>query len=201
MTQSHCESSPGSSDECRLSAGWPPTLRPSQSTWAVSLFNALISITVSVENTPLFSIRCAFSALMLLVGWQEGHPAWKKLSGGLLTWLSVWSEVQTCIYDIAQLMPLPLTVSCFSNIQIGFIFLVPAHPGSPGKTAVKWVCVCVLVSRAPHIIFRPLQRRKRATCPSPTVCKLTQLRILRFYWLLRITCSKLETTFATKIYL
>ena len=33
MTQSHCESSPGSSDECRLRAGWPPTLRPSQSTW------------------------------------------------------------------------------------------------------------------------------------------------------------------------
>ena len=36
MTKSYCESSPGSSDECRLSAGWPPTLRPSQSTWAVS---------------------------------------------------------------------------------------------------------------------------------------------------------------------
>jgi len=33
----HCESSPGSFDECRLSAGWPPTLRPSQPTWAVSL--------------------------------------------------------------------------------------------------------------------------------------------------------------------
>ena len=33
--KSHCDSSPGSSDECRLSAGWPPTLRPSQSTWAV----------------------------------------------------------------------------------------------------------------------------------------------------------------------
>jgi len=40
-------------------------------------------------------------------------------------------------------MPLPLTVSCFSKIQIGFIFLVPAHPGSPGKGAVKRVCVCV----------------------------------------------------------
>jgi len=40
---------------------------------------------------------------------------------------------------MAQLMPLPLTVSCFSNIQIGFSFLVPAHPGSPGKRAVKWV--------------------------------------------------------------
>jgi len=40
-------------------------------------------------------------------------------------------------------MPLPLTVSCFSKIQIGFTFLVPAHPGSPGKRAVKRVCVCV----------------------------------------------------------
>jgi len=37
----------------------------------------------------------------------------------------------------AQLMPLPLTVSCFSKIQIGFTFLVPAHPGSPVKKAVK----------------------------------------------------------------
>ena len=35
---------------------------------------------------------------------------------------------------MVQLMPLPLTVPCFSKIQIGFTFLVPAHPGSPGKT-------------------------------------------------------------------
>ena len=43
---------------------------------------------------------------------------------------------------MAQLMRLPLTVSCFSKIQIGFTFLVPAHPGSPGKRAVKrGVCV------------------------------------------------------------
>ena len=48
----------------------------------------------------------------------------------------------------ARLMPLPLTVSCFSKVQIGFTFLVPAHPGSPGKRAVKWVCVnrCVFIS-------------------------------------------------------
>ena len=46
---------------------------------------------------------------------------------------------------MAQLMRLPLTVSCFSKIQIGFTFLVPAHPGSPGKRAVKRVCVCVCV--------------------------------------------------------
>jgi len=40
---------------------------------------------------------------------------------------------------MAQLMPLPLTVSCSSKIQIGFTFLVPAHPGCPGKEAVKWL--------------------------------------------------------------
>ena len=44
------------------------------------------------------------------------------------------------LHIMAQLMPLPLTVSCFSKIQIGFAFLVPAHPGSPGKRAVKRVC-------------------------------------------------------------
>jgi len=47
----------------------------------------------------IFSIKkfnFAFSALMLLVGQQEGHPACKKLSGGMLAWLPVWSEVQTC---------------------------------------------------------------------------------------------------------
>ena len=76
----------------------------------------------------------AFSALTLLVGRQEGHPACKKLSG----------EVQRgADLHMAQLMPLPPTVSCFSKIQIGFTFLVMAHPGSPGKRAVKRVCVCV----------------------------------------------------------
>ena len=40
----------------------------------------------------------AFSALTLLVGQQEGHTACKKLSGGVLVWLSVWSKVQTCIW-------------------------------------------------------------------------------------------------------
>ena len=44
---------------------------------------------------------------------------------------------------MAQVMPLLLTVSCFSEIHIGFTFLVPAHPCSPGKRVVKRVCVCV----------------------------------------------------------
>jgi len=44
---------------------------------------------------------------------------------------------------MAQLMPLPLTVSCFSKVQIGFTFLVLAHLGSPGQRAVKRACACV----------------------------------------------------------
>ena len=47
---------------------------------------------------------------------------------------------------MSQLMPLPLTVSCFSKIQIGFTFLVPVHPGSLGQSTVKRGCVCVYVS-------------------------------------------------------
>jgi len=54
-----------------------------------------------VQNEQFISAvilpEVAFSALTLLVGWQEGHPACKKLSGGVLAWLFVWSEVQTCI--------------------------------------------------------------------------------------------------------
>ena len=42
---------------------------------------------------------------------------------------------------MAQLMPLSLTVSCFSKIQIGFTSLVPVHLGGPGKRAIKWVCL------------------------------------------------------------
>ena len=51
---------------------------------------------------------------------------------------------QGAVLHMAQLMPLPLTVCCFSKIQIGFTFLVPAHPGSPAQRVVKRVCVCGL---------------------------------------------------------
>ena len=56
---------------------------------------------------------------------------------------------------MAQLMPLPLTVSCFSKIQIGIAFLLPADLGSPGKRAVKRVCVYsnVLSLLSPLLLF------------------------------------------------
>ena len=59
--------------------------------------------------------------------------------------MDIWLERDADLH-MAQLMPLPLSVSCFSKIQIGFTFLVPAHPGSPGQRAVKRVCVCVCVN-------------------------------------------------------
>jgi len=58
---------------------------------------------------------------------------------------------------MAQLMPLPLTVSCFCKIQIGFSFLVPANLGSPGKRAVKRACVCVRVPVRSYILILTLQ--------------------------------------------
>ena len=69
-----------------------------------SIYSGWISTTVTSRMTfcniyfSLNMLRFAFSALMLLVGQQEGHPACKKLSGKVLAWLSVWSEVQTCIW-------------------------------------------------------------------------------------------------------
>jgi len=75
--------------------------------------------------------------LTLLVGRQEGHPACKKLEWwgtGVVICLERGADLH-----IAQLMPLPLSVSCSSKIQIGFTFLVPAYPGCPGKEAVKWL--------------------------------------------------------------
>ena len=76
---------------------------------------------------------------MLLVGRQGGHPACKKTESwgaGVVICLERGADLH-----MAQLMPLPLTVSCFSKIWIGFTFVVPAHPVSPGQRAAKRVCV------------------------------------------------------------
>ena len=61
------------------------------------LNNKAVTDNRSISTSSAFS-AFAFSALTLLVGWQEGHPGCKKLSGGFLAWLSVWSEVQTCMW-------------------------------------------------------------------------------------------------------
>jgi len=85
----------------------------------------------------------AFSPLTLLVGWQEGYPACKKTEwwgAGVVICLEQGADLL-----MAQLMPLLLTVSCFSKIQSGFTFLVPADLGSPGKGPLNG-CLCVCAS-------------------------------------------------------
>jgi len=79
----------------------------------------------------------------MLVGRQEGHPACKKLEwwgAGVVICLERGADLH-----IAQLMPLPLTVSCFGKIQIGFTFLVLADLDSPGKKAVKRVLLLLFL--------------------------------------------------------
>ena len=93
-------------------------------------------------------IIIAFSALTLFVGWQKWHLACKKLSSGMLAWLSLWGEVQICIWPswchCHSLSLAPVNPDWF--YLSGFIFLVPDHPGSPrqspgGRTTVVIVVV------------------------------------------------------------
>jgi len=76
-----------------------------------------------------------------LGGWKGIRPVKTEWWGaGVVIYLEQGADLHT-----AQLMPLPLTVSCFSKIQIGFTFLVLAHLGSPGQRASKRLCECVYV--------------------------------------------------------
>jgi len=169
------------------------------------MFHFHLSVSLWHTEVKIYWL-CSFSALTLLVGWQEGHPACKKLSGGVLVyvgstltrmgvsgwmfllvpaylgcpgqtavkwllllllniyiiyrvlWICIWYNNSMAVWMVfcvsyvhwiclerradlhmAQLMPLPLTVSCFSEIQICSTFLVPAHPGSPRQRAVQRV--------------------------------------------------------------
>jgi len=79
---------------------------------------------------------------MLLVGWQEGHLACKTEWWGTGVFISLGRGAD---WHMAQQMPLSLTVSCFSTIQIGFTFLVPAYPGSPRQNPEGREIVVVVV--------------------------------------------------------
>ena len=129
-----CASSQRGTEVC-----WPhaTTVRVQRRLLPGTQLTYLLTYLLAGEVTPWWTPSVLWRCWL---GGRKGIRPVKHLSGGVLTWLSVWSKVQTCIYG--QLMPLPLTVSCFSKIVIAFTFLVPAHPGSPGQRAVKRVCVC-----------------------------------------------------------
>jgi len=94
----------------------------------------------------------AFSALMLLVGWHEGHLACKKLSGVVLTWLPVCGKMQICIWP-SWYHCHSLSLTPGNPGWVGFTFLVLAHPGSPRhnpeshKTVVVAVAVTYVIVR------------------------------------------------------
>jgi len=113
---------------------------------SVSLFSAVVCCVVAAYLVNKYyyyyhCLICAFSALTLLVGRQEGHPACKKLSGGVLAWLSVWSEMQTCIR--------PSWCHCHSLSLAS----VKSRLVSPFWYRLTWVvpetvervCVCVII--------------------------------------------------------
>ena len=80
--------------ECVCAPGWTGTICDVMNTSCAAAAARGEFLTTS----PSVSVLTAFSALTLLVGRQEGHPACRKLSGGVLAFLSVWNEVQTCIW-------------------------------------------------------------------------------------------------------
>ena len=94
---------------------------------------------------------------------------------------------------MAQLMPLALTVSCSSKIQIGFTFLLPAYPGCPGKEAVKWLCC------SKDFLCRPLQQNcEMSYCEMQ---KKFQLVSIRTSWLTVIAClSVIRCTCSLGVY-
>jgi len=82
-----------------------------------------------------FGLQC-FDADGRAAGRASGLRKTEWRGAGVVICLELCADLHT-----VQLMPLPLTVSCFNKIQTGFTFLVAAYPGSPGQRAIKRVCV------------------------------------------------------------
>ena len=103
------------------------------------------------KNTVSFSIGLIFGTLSVClqcfdaVGCVAGRASGLWWGAGVVICLERRADLHT-----AQLMPLPLTVPCFSKIQIGFTIPVPAHPGSPGKGAVQFGTLSFATSGPSH---------------------------------------------------
>jgi len=112
---------------------------------------------VSVVCYIWFCWEEALQCFDTVVWEQEGHPACKKLRGGVLAWLSIWSDVRACIW--------PSWCHCHSvslasvKSRLVFAFLVPAHLGSPRKGPLNG-CVCVCWEEVSFRALTPLVRRQ-----------------------------------------
>jgi len=113
-------------------------------------------VSVLCCSTFLFIVECMlrFSFDAVWLGGRKGiRPVKTEWWGsGVVICLEWGADLH-----MAQLMPLLLSVSCFSKIQIGFTFLVPAHPGSPGKGPLNGCVECML-----RFSFLPCQANRLA---------------------------------------
>jgi len=112
--------------------------------WVVR--SAAVSYLLTISVRPMHIADFSFSALTLLVGRQEGHPACKKLSGGVLAWLSVWSEVQTCIWPSGYHCHSLSLASIKSRLVLTFWYLLTWVVPDKGPLN-GCVCVCACWSR------------------------------------------------------
>ena len=121
----------------------------------------------TAKNYTMVSALTTTLTLTLLVGWQEGHPACKKLSGGVLAWLSVWSEVQTCIrpswchcHSLSQ-------ASVKSRLVLPFSYRLTRVVPEKGQLN-GCVCVNALTTRGKVLSWEYRSPRKRNSRPSST---------------------------------
>ena len=109
---------------------------------------AVLKMSTSVyAHSNTYLPRCAFSALTLLAGRREGHPVCKKLSGGVLAWLSDCSEVQTCIWPSGCHCHSLSLASVKSRLGLPFWYwLTRVVPDKGPLNVCVCVCVCVYYS-------------------------------------------------------
>ena len=145
-----------------------PATQPTVSKHWRNKIAALFMLKSNRKLCALYEWWHPFSALTLLVGRQEDHPAWKKLSGGLLAWLSVWSKVQTCIWPSWCHCHSLSLASVKSRLVLPFWYwLTWVVPENGPLNGCVCVCVCVMNDDIAHDLECPL------TTPNyPIVCSL-----------------------------
>ena len=147
---------------------------PSESLLQLNYWH-LIIITIDFYINP-------FSALTLLVGRQEGHPACKKLSGGLLAWLSVWSKVQTCIWPSWCHCHSLSLASVKSRLVLPFWYRLTRVVPEKGPLNAR-VCVCkALLGVAPYTYGEDsmLEIQLRLNCTY--LDKIADLSLVKLTW-------------------
>ena len=143
----------------------------------IALLNDSVAVVVSHSFACVWQV---FSALTLLVGRQEGHPACKKLSGGVLTWLFVWSYVQICIWPSWCHCHSPSLASIKSRLGLPFWYrltwVVPEKGPLNGCVCVAcvWHAFKLIKGNLLTYLLRSISRRRGSS-----VCTASRASLAR----------------------